>query len=190
MNSKINDSGKQRFMMAVFKECAPQVFEACELLSQPLITNWALLPNVYHIIQQIEGATTCENIHVVIATLDRLFVPVQLIGNQVIKKPVGLRDAYSNLLGFNNPEMVNHYMGAMRPHYKNPRFAERIDTISFEVYDHLKRNGDIMENYPVFAPCAHPFENIKTDGFFSKMVKNRVSGLRAHIEGAENALLH
>ena len=189
MTNKVNEFGKHRLMMAVLKECAPEVFEACELLSQPLITDWELLPIIHEQIQKLEGVTTSENIHVFMAVLDRLFVPVQLIGNQVIKKPIGLRDAYSNVFGFNNPEMVNHYMDAMRPHYKNPRFAERIDAIAFKVYSNLKITGIIQANNAEIAPSAHPFENFQTDGPLAKIVKNRVSGLIRHIEGAESSLL-
>jgi len=189
MSSKVIESGKHRFMMAVLKECAPAVYEACELLSQPLITDWDLIPKVHELIQQKEGKTTLENIHVVMAILDRLFVPIQLITNKLVKKPVGLRDEYSKLLGYDNPENISMWVELMRPHYKNPRFAERIDTIAFEVYDHLINTGELQTKIPVCAPPAQPFENIKTDGFLAKMVKNRVSGLIKHIEGAESSLL-
>ncbi len=187
--NKSSVSDKDKLILAVIKECMPDLYETCAVISEPLLTDIKLVPIVREQIEISEGVTTYENIHIAIAVLDRLFIPTQLISNTVIRKPNGLRTAYCKLFNYEKPENINAWVSIMRPHYKNPRFAERIDDIAFRVYEFLKTNGHIMEDNQLKAPSPHPFEKLKKDGFLAKMIENRASGIKTHLDGVENALL-
>ena len=173
----------------MLQEIAPDLYNACQVIVNPLLNDLTLVPRIISEIQRLEGDITCENIHFALAVLDRLYVPAQLLCKGMIKKPAGVRDAYGVALGYHNPENINRWADIAFSHYKNPRFANRVDQIAFKVYDILKTNGEITEKYREIAPSPQPFENFKNDGFLVKMVKTRISGINEHISAVENALL-
>jgi urease gamma subunit len=46
--------------------------------------------------------------------------------SQSIKLGLGIRDVISNGMGFNHPEVVNHYSRYVIPNFKNARYKERV----------------------------------------------------------------
>jgi hypothetical protein len=178
-----------RLVKRVLEEIAPDVYNACLVLVQPLITDFKLVPKVIAEIEHIEGSTNHDNIHFVIGVLDRLYIPAQLISKGLVRKPIGLRDAYAEAFGYDNPENINAWVDIMAAYYKNPRFAERVDEVAFKVADVLKTNGELMEKYPEIDPFPQPFEKVTLDGGLIKMVKNRAMAMHQHIEGVESSLL-
>jgi hypothetical protein len=189
-NRTINERATDRLIAQVLKELNPSLFEACQQAITPILTDFNLVPLICSRIASAEGETTCENIHFVIAVLDRFYVPAQMIAKDLIKKPVGLRDAYSDALGYVNPENINCWADIMRAHYKNPRFAEKVDKYAYSIYVNLKEEGYILEHtYSDFADINLSID-LKDKGKHIKAVYELIDRKSRYVSGADASLLY
>jgi hypothetical protein len=179
---------KQVLINSVFQELNPDLFKACEILTQPLVENISLVPCIYSKIREAIGEFDYEQMPFIVAVLYRLYVPIQLFSKNT-KKPIGLRDAFASALGYDNPENINGWGDILLAYYKGQKFAERVDELAFAIYHDLKTNGELMGNNPEIAPLPQPFEKAEKGGFMTKMLIRILEGQNKHINGAENALL-
>jgi hypothetical protein len=173
-----------RLAIALLKETNPELFKNCRIAVTPLVTDFDLLPFILEEIEKSEGKTTTENIHFVVAVFDRMYIPVQLISKRLVKKPIGLRDAYANVLGYDNPENVNSWVDIMRAYYKGHRFAEKVDTVSFTIYATFLSKGWTEKVFWERGTIS------SKDSKLDCVVKQMADGYNNNIAGIEAALLY
>jgi hypothetical protein len=183
------ESAKLRLKLVVLKELAPDLFDACEAAVEPLIKDYNHLKFIHEKFEAMEGFIVCENMHFFLAVLYRLYIPAQLFST-VCKKPIGMRDEFAKLLGYDNPENINSWEHIMKAYYKGVRFAEKVDQVSFAI---LKMICDELEETPAtHLSKAVDLASVKPMVGNLKMVHavvQLIEGQNKHITGADASLL-
>lgn len=111
----------------------PMIYnEAEKAVNQRHLTDWSLIKPIYRSMYDF-AENPREQMHFFIAVLIELFQPTRRTCG--LKLSAGIRDVISDAMGFNNPEMVNHYGRPMEVHMKNPRFYKKVMDTAQEYLD-------------------------------------------------------
>ncbi|MGN7203929.1 hypothetical protein ACTHQF_06615 [Pedobacter sp. SAFR-022] len=125
-----------RLVHMKLQEVSPDVYEECIRIATPIISEPSLTPGIVrHLV--IRNNPKPETMPFVIAVTYYLIAPHKLI-SQSIKLASGLRTLISDNLGFENPELVNHYSKFIIPMWKNPRFKDRVIAEAEAIIEFLK----------------------------------------------------
>lgn len=189
ISSKTVDNAAKKLIGEMLADLSPEIFNYCQAAVLPLTTDLSLIPDIVKQVAFLEGEINTENICFAIAVLDRFYWPVQLIYPKLMKKPVGLRDKYAEVFGYDHPENISIWGDILIAYFKNHRYANRVHEVSSQIYQNLKTNGKITAEYPEIAPTAQPFENIKKDGKIVNSVISFIKMQNSAFSGVENALL-
>lgn len=91
------------------------------ILSQfrPMLRKTKFVEKIYNEVQNVFINETFENRRLIfIATIYQVYQPLSFLDEAAGKLPAGVRDEMARCLGFNNPEMCNHYKQFVEPPMK------------------------------------------------------------------------
>jgi hypothetical protein len=86
---------------------------------QPMLCKSKYVEQIFAAVQEQFQDETYENRRLIfIATVYQVYQPLSFLDQTAGKLPAGIRDEMSRCLGFNNPEMVNHFKTFCEPQMK------------------------------------------------------------------------
>lgn len=123
----------------------PEIAEELSNRIMPLSTDLSLIQDILIYVDLVhETMDLADKIILFIIVAHKIYDPASLIGKNISKLPIGIRDEIAKCAGFNSPEMVSHYKKFGIPLLKNPRYRTKVNVIIGHV---LPDHQDLKTQY-------------------------------------------
>ena len=126
--------------------------KAADILNQfrPMLGHTKYVEQIFLVVQSQFQNESFENRRLIfIATVYQVYQPLSFLDHAAGKLPAGVRDEMSRCLGFNNPEMVNHFKTfcepQMKPFNTGPERPFKVKVM--EIVERFRQFSIIQDDY-------------------------------------------
>jgi len=149
-NTPPMESAKNKLIAIALKDISPWVYQVCEDVVKPLVTDIDQLPIICQLIGEVKELSN-ENFAFYCAVILRLYSPGHLYLTG-LRLPTGLRSKFIEHFGYNNVQMWNHWSAPVRGMMKNSRVASAVNVCAIDIVERLKTNGSLLDDKPLQRP--------------------------------------
>lgn len=138
--------------LETIREHKSQLQERESQLTKPLLTNWALMPEIYAWFKDILGRKEPEPFvdsptqrRKIIFIYLYLYAPAVLVGEKI---PSGLRETMARAIQLKDVTFISHNINHVVFHYQNYKdFRSEMNDIYQEITQRLVLSGQLAEGY-------------------------------------------